>query len=89
VLGQVCKEIEIAKLTHHDMRHLFATGCVESRVKIPKVSRWLDHKDGIELAMKAYSFRVLPGGLIKESFANRPASTARTYPRKSLFSNRR
>lgn len=44
----------IAHLTHHDLRHLFATRCIESGVDIPTVSRWLGHKDGGGLAMKVY-----------------------------------
>ena len=53
-LARSCKEIGIAKLTHHDLRHLFATRCIESGVDIPAVSRWLGHKDGGALAMKTY-----------------------------------
>ena len=41
-------------ITHHDLRHLFATRCIESGVDIPTVSRWLGHKDGGALAMKVY-----------------------------------
>ncbi len=53
-LARACKAIGIAKLTHHDLRHLFATRCIESGVAIPTVSRWLGHKDGGALAMKTY-----------------------------------
>jgi integrase len=53
-LARACKEIGISKLTHHDLRHLFATRCIESGVDIPTVSRWLGHKDGGALAMKTY-----------------------------------
>jgi len=53
-LARACKEIGISKLTHHDMRHLFATRCIESGVDIPTVSKWLGHKDGGVLAMKVY-----------------------------------
>jgi integrase len=42
------------RITHHDLRHLFATRCIESGVDIPTVSRWLGHKDGGALAMKTY-----------------------------------
>jgi integrase len=42
------------RITHHDLRHLFATRCIESGVDIPTVSRWLGHKDGGALAMKVY-----------------------------------
>jgi integrase len=44
----------IKRITHHDLRHLFATRCIESGVDIPTVSRWLGHKDGGALAMKVY-----------------------------------
>jgi len=53
-LARACKEIGISKLTHHDLRHLFATRCLESGVDIPTVSRWLGHKDGGALAMRIY-----------------------------------
>jgi integrase len=48
------KKVAISHLTHHDLRHLFATRCIESGVDIPTVSRWLGHKDGGGLAMKVY-----------------------------------
>jgi integrase len=42
------------RITHHDLRHLFATRCTESGVDIQTVSRWLGHKDGGALAMRVY-----------------------------------
>jgi integrase len=60
------KKAGIAHLIHHDLRHLFATRCIESGVDIPTVFRfypaiaqkgdggWLGHKDGGALAMKVY-----------------------------------
>jgi integrase len=47
-------KIGMAHLRHHDLRHLFASTCIESGVDIPTVSRWLGHKDGGALAMKVY-----------------------------------
>jgi integrase len=44
----------MSRVTHHSMRHLFATRCIESGVDIPTVSRWLGHKDGGALAMRVY-----------------------------------
>lgn len=44
----------LPRWSHHDMRHLFATRCIESGVDIPTVSRWLGHKDGGVLAMQVY-----------------------------------
>jgi integrase len=53
-INSACKKLGISRLTHHDLRHLFATICIESGVDIPTVSRWLGHKDGGALAMKTY-----------------------------------
>ena len=53
-LDRACKMVGIDRITHHDLRHLFATRCIESGVDIPTVSRWLGHKDGGALAMKTY-----------------------------------
>lgn len=53
-LTRACKKLRIPRITHHDLRHLFATRCIESAVDIPTVSRWLGHKDGGALAMKVY-----------------------------------
>jgi len=53
-LRRACKIVSIPTLTHHDLRHLFATRCIEAGVDIPTVSRWLGHSDGGALAMKVY-----------------------------------
>jgi integrase len=53
-LDRACKKVGTGRVTHHDMRHLFATRCIERGVDIPTVSRWLGHKDGGALAMKTY-----------------------------------
>jgi len=53
-MDRAAKIVGIARFTHHDLRHLFATRCIESGVDIPTVSRWLGHKDGGALAMKVY-----------------------------------
>jgi len=53
-IATACKKLGIPRFTHHDLRHLFATRCIESGVDIPTVSRWLGHKDGGALAMKVY-----------------------------------
>src|SRR5216117_1413293 len=51
---RAAKKVSADRITHHDLRHLFATRCIESGVDIPTVSRWLGHKDGGALAMKTY-----------------------------------
>lgn len=53
-LTRACRLIGIPRLTHHDLRHLFATRCIEAGVDIPTVSRWLGHSDGGALAMRVY-----------------------------------
>src|SRR5438128_8425415 len=53
-LDRACKRVGANRITHHDLRHLFATRCIESSVDVPTVSRWLGHKDGGALAMKTY-----------------------------------
>ena len=54
-MDRAARVIGMARITHHDLRHLFATRCIESGVDIPTVSRWLGHKDGGALAMRTYS----------------------------------
>ena len=53
-MDRAAKVVGMTRITHHDLRHLFATLCIESGVDIPTVSRWLGHKDGGALAMKVY-----------------------------------
>ena len=53
-MDSAAKKVGFARITHHDLRHLFATTCIESGIDIPTVSRWLGHKDGGALAMKTY-----------------------------------
>lgn len=53
-LENACQRFEIRHLRIHDLRHYFATWCIETGVDIPTVSRWLGHQDGGVLAMKTY-----------------------------------
>ena len=53
-IDRASKILGLKRITHHDLRHLFATRCIESNVDIPTVSKWLGHKDGGALAMKTY-----------------------------------
>jgi integrase len=53
-LANACKAVGVKKLTHHDLRHLFATTCIESGVDVPTVAGWLGHSDGGTLAMQTY-----------------------------------
>lgn len=53
-MDRAATKVKMTRITHHDLRHLFATRCIEAGVDIPTVSRWLGHKDGGALAMKVY-----------------------------------
>lgn len=53
-INRAAQKVEMTRITHHDLRHFFATVCIESGVDIPTVSRWLGHKDGGALAMRTY-----------------------------------
>lgn len=53
-LKNSCARLELPHLRLHDLRHVFATRCLESGVDIPTVSRWLGHKDGGVLAARIY-----------------------------------
>ena len=53
-LTAACKKVGCIRLTHHGLRHLFATFCIEAGIDIPTVSRWLGHSDGGALAMRVY-----------------------------------
>jgi integrase len=53
-LTAACKKVGCTRLTHHDLRHLFATFCIEAGIDVPSVSKWLGHSDGGALAMKTY-----------------------------------
>jgi site-specific recombinase XerD len=53
-LRNACAAVGAKKMTHHDLRHLFATTCIESGVDVPTVAKWLGHVDGGVLAMETY-----------------------------------
>ena len=54
ILNSACATLNLAHLSHHDLRHLFATRCIEAGVDIPTVAAWLGHKDGGRTAMMIY-----------------------------------
>jgi integrase len=53
-MDRAANKVGMFRITHHDLRHLFATMAIESGVDIPTVSRLLGHKDGGALCMKTY-----------------------------------
>jgi integrase len=54
-LARACAEVGAPRLTHHDLRDVFATSCIEAGVDIPTVAAWLGHADGGALLMRTYS----------------------------------
>lgn len=53
-LASACMGVGVPRLTHHDLRHYFASRVIESGVDIPTLSKWLGHADGGALAMRVY-----------------------------------
>jgi len=53
-MNRAARLVGMERITHHDLRHLFATICIESGVDVPTVAIWFGHKDGGALAMKTY-----------------------------------
>lgn len=54
-LRSSCKAAGTPRITHHDLRKLFTTRCIESRVDIRTVAQWLGHQDGGALLLKTYA----------------------------------
>jgi integrase len=53
-MRNACARLGLRRWTVHDLRHYFATRCIECGVDVPTVSRWLGHSDGGVLAMRTY-----------------------------------
>lgn len=53
-IGGACKRLGQPPLKQHDLRHYFATVCIEAGVDLPTLSRWLGHNDGGVLCQKTY-----------------------------------
>jgi integrase len=54
-LTSACVRVGVSHIRVHDLRHLFATSCIEAGVDIPTVALWLGHQDGGALAMRTYA----------------------------------
>ena len=54
-LARACQKIGIQKLTHHKLRHYWATLALESGASPKMVAEWLGHQDGGVLVMKRYT----------------------------------
>jgi integrase len=53
-LNNACTRLKLPHLRIHDLRHFFASWCIENGVDIATVAIWLGHKDGGVLLMKTY-----------------------------------
>jgi integrase len=42
-------------VTHHTLRHIFATRCLQCGVPVATAAGWLGHKDNGALMLKVYS----------------------------------
>tara|TARA_R110002074_G_scaffold109786_1_gene236585 strand:+ start:1444 stop:2535 length:1092 start_codon:yes stop_codon:yes gene_type:complete len=49
-----CERLGIDHMRVHDLRHIFATRCIEAGVPLPTLASWLGHKDGGVLCMQVY-----------------------------------
>jgi integrase len=69
-IDRAAKLAGVKPITHHDLRHLFATRCIENDLDISTVSRWLGHQDGGALCMSTF------GHLSDEHSANKAKEVA-------------
>ena len=53
-LGNSCSRLGIDHMRVHDLRHIFATRCIEAGVDLPTLASWLGHKDGGVLCAQVY-----------------------------------
>jgi len=53
-LTGACIRLKILHMRVHDLRHIFASRCIEAGVDLPTLAEWLGHKDGGVLAARVY-----------------------------------
>ena len=53
-LRNACDRLGIAHLRVYDLRHFFATSCIQSGVHFAHVGKWLGHSDGGVLCARVY-----------------------------------
>jgi len=53
-LDNSCARLGLDHLRVHDLRHIFATRCIEAGVDLPTLASWLGHKDGGVLCAQVY-----------------------------------
>jgi integrase len=53
-LDNSCGRLDIQHMRIHDLRHIFATRCIEAGVDFKTLAEWLGHQDGGVLCAKVY-----------------------------------
>jgi len=53
-LNNACERLGLPHLRVHDLRHVFATQCIEAGVDPQTLAKWMGHQDGGILVMKTY-----------------------------------
>jgi integrase len=53
-LQRACRELGFRPITHHELRRIFATWCVELGIDIPTIADMLGHADGGRLLLRRY-----------------------------------
>lgn len=53
-IDSACEKLGIPRFTHHGLRHLYVTRCLECNVNPKVVADWAGHKDGGVLVMNRY-----------------------------------
>ena len=69
-LHTACRRLGLPDMRVHDLRHWYATWCIESGIDVPTVAKWMGHKDGGVLAMRTY-------GHVRDEHGARMAATLR------------
>ncbi len=81
-INSTCKRLGIPRFTHHALRAMFGTTCLEAGIDVRTVAEWLGHRDHGALLLKTYS-HVRPEHVremvAKVSFGM-PASPSATTP---------
>lgn len=54
-LVSACARLEVETVTPYDLRHFFATTCIERGIDLATVAEWLGHKDGGVLLLQTYT----------------------------------
>lgn len=72
-MDRACAAVGITRLTHHNLRDLFATSALECNIPVPMVADWIGHKDhGVTVLKRYWNTRKASG----QDFAKRLTFTS-------------